>query len=1170
MGDDLSLLFKLRGDNAQLKSTIAETRVAVAQLRQSFGPELAQTVSATNKAFSQISDNLNVFVGQRIPLVGGAFVRVTENLRGVGSESNKAEKAISSVAKSIQSISTESGKSIPQITSFLTKFVQIEGQAKRDAAAIEFLGVSLGAKLIPQLETTATELSTVASESVGAGGALAGMALPIGAVVIALVAASLALGAVTKELIEITKHAADFEGKMFDLSQATGLGVETLSTLEVGAKTTGGSLDSLAASLGIFQRKLEEAQDPLSKSADSLRDLGVTSSDTEVALRQTIAALFAMPEGAAQTAKALELFGRGGKQVLAILKETNGDLDGLTRRLREAGVLITTDAARSADKLNDELALLDFQIRAAGADLAKELIPALTDAARNLAEVVRAARPLLALFSQLAGPVAHTVADSLKGLGVVVKALTLDYAGLRQSIREVNEEAEKLKDIPALDVSGPSPVELPQQQSLQAAARQAAQTADVIVASAKRAATETNQALSEAFERGRTDRQRQAQDTIAVNAVVLDAEKKRIAAQLALKDEEARQLQGRDDLSAAEKFKQLQKLNEDAQKIRQQELDAESLFNITSRELRARAAKEGADARRNQEKNNTDILVNEFDRQIKSMEAAIQRGATVEAEGLTIIEALEQAKIDARRESLEKQKEIGFLTIQDQKDLNNEIQKLDQDADRLRDEQQARRLQKDREAAQRSREIKIQEIDTTLELQRIAGERTISAIESLAALRIKSEEQAAQEILRIKLDLIDQEITATQAKLAATKSIANKDDRVRAEVELNSQLRVLTEQRKTFQAEGNRAIDEGRQQDLENERQYADELKRIKERIRDIELDAAREVIDLMRIHFASRKDIVRKQRDLELDEEAERHRIVTDSIDEQKRELDAQIKLLEAHLKVSKIGTTEEIEQYERIIATLDALRLKRLELGGEQEAEDARSEARRRRIADQKARDEALAGPGGGFSFGLETGQLKEIEGGIQSFQDVAITAFSAVGAAVNGLAQGVGSLVQNFVLLGSNGPNAFRKLVASVLAGVAAQAAVMAIMELAYGIAALTPWGAAIYGPAPFHFKSAALFGAIALTTGLAGRGVASGLFQQGGAGGTGGGRSGGGSSTGSGARDPIDLTRTQQNQELHIFLHGEAGPGFHNAVFQGIVDNVRSNGPMRTVIKKVAEE
>jgi hypothetical protein len=102
---------------------------------------------------------------------------------------------------------------------------------------------------------------------------------------------------------------------------------------------------------------------------------------------------------------------------------------------------------------------------------------------------------------------------------------------------------------------------------------------------------------------------------------------------------------------------------------------------------------------------------------------------------------------------------------------------------------------------------------------------------------------------------------------------------------------------------------------------------------------------------------------------------------------------------------------------------------------------------------------------------------------------------GDSLRSLAQGLGSVVQNFVLLGNTGGQSMQKLVASVLASVSAQAATIAVMELAYGIAALTPWGAAIYGPATLHFQAAALMGSIALGSGVAGRLTAGNSFSQG---------------------------------------------------------------------------
>jgi tape measure domain-containing protein len=94
----------------------------------------------------------------------------------------------------------------------------------------------------------------------------------------------------------------------------------------------------------------------------------------------------------------------------------------------------------------------------------------------------------------------------------------------------------------------------------------------------------------------------------------------------------------------------------------------------------------------------------------------------------------------------------------------------------------------------------------------------------------------------------------------------------------------------------------------------------------------------------------------------------------------------------------------------------------------------------------------------------------------------------------ASGLGTIAQNWVLMGSEADMSAKKVVATVLASASAQAATMAIMETAYGIAALTPWGALQYGPAALHFKSAALFGIVAVGAGLIGRGVAGDSFKD----------------------------------------------------------------------------
>jgi uncharacterized membrane protein YgcG len=126
---------------------------------------------------------------------------------------------------------------------------------------------------------------------------------------------------------------------------------------------------------------------------------------------------------------------------------------------------------------------------------------------------------------------------------------------------------------------------------------------------------------------------------------------------------------------------------------------------------------------------------------------------------------------------------------------------------------------------------------------------------------------------------------------------------------------------------------------------------------------------------------------------------------------------------------------------------------------------------------------------------------EAAIKQIKGMALDSFKA-------MAQGFGAMVNTWVMTGKLGEGGVRKLVASVLGSFAMMAATQALMELAYGFAALTPWGAAIYGPAPFHFKAAALLGAAAATSALLGRAVAGNSFSEG----------GGGSSSGGGASQP----------------------------------------------------
>jgi len=154
---------------------------------------------------------------------------------------------------------------------------------------------------------------------------------------------------------------------------------------------------------------------------------------------------------------------------------------------------------------------------------------------------------------------------------------------------------------------------------------------------------------------------------------------------------------------------------------------------------------------------------------------------------------------------------------------------------------------------------------------------------------------------------------------------------------------------------------------------------------------------------------------------------------------------------------------------------------------------------------------------------------------------------------------------VLMGETGPNAFRKLTATILATVAQQAAVMAIMSLAYAALATTAIGAILLGGTPAQFlQAAALFGAVAVAAAVAGRVVAGNAFKQPAApSNIGGGRAGGKTESGGDTSKTFNMGRNQVVEHLVII---RAEPGF---IARETVKAIDNNHPqLNKSIKKVA--
>jgi hypothetical protein len=1086
--------------------------------------------SIASKGIDALSEHLNLFVGHRIPLAGGAFIRLTENVRGFVAISKDTEGSVLRLGNIIADLSSKSGKSAPQIKEFLNSFASLGSQVEKDEAAVATFGAALAQKLAPQLARADTEMGLLANSTAAAGSEIGALAGPIGIAVLAVAALVAGVIVASNEIFDLAKRAADVQGRLLDLSQQTGVAVETLAALEIGFRKTGGSIDSAVQSLGTFQSNLSESfEDRGSKAALTLRQLGVDATDTETALRQTIAALARMPEGFEQTARARALFGRGAAAFLAIAKETGGDLDKITERLKQLGG-VTTEEAKLADEFNDQLVDLDIQLRGLGT----KAIPVVLDVLKDLSKFLADNR---VLFIELQGAV--------KGLALAIATpLRLAFSAFKAQLEAVATVTERIKaaiefiighpvanpfaaaPTPAQPTAPAAPQVDPFTEQLrdQIASREKLQA--VLNFDLAKTQAEARDAIAQSqrdLEAGKIDRAKALEQTIAATKREAEAQISNLEADRRLKLEKA--ALAKDDIKKQQEFSD-QVLAIDAQLV-----EKRATLVRTEADLRARARLDDQKAESAHLQEQLDTLTRLGADRIAKVEDLINREKVDRATGLQEIEEIENKAIQARGKLLKRELQIAGAGPERQAVLDR-IKALEADRTILERQQSERRVHILRTEFEQKRQIFLANLDAFLQLEQARGNAQIAAIQSLAALRIKTEEQAAKDILAIRLRLIDEEVASIEARQQTVKSITDPQERRQAEGQLAAQLKILTAERVAIQDEGNRTIDEKRQEDLENERRYFDDLEEIEERIANIQRDTAQEVIRLMRLRFAGRKNIIRAQRDLDLADEITRHKRASDSIKAQQEEVDTEIRILEQHLKSLKIGTTEEIEQHERLIEELEKLRVKRKALKDQQDAEDQRTKTKTGVITSgtdaalEREDPNSLRSLFGDIfaeaakvirasaeAAGEAVSDLTVILGSFgaaaaEHFNNASAQAGNFVSILLDGIDQinaGLADMLENWILTGDTGSAALRKLLASTLAYYAKTFLIKALDNVGEGFSNLAKASAAaaagnipssiLYHEAAIkNFISAAKYGLASAGTAIAGRLAAGDAFKQ----------------------------------------------------------------------------
>src|SRR6218665_547616 len=242
------------------------------------------------------------------------------------------------------------------------------------------------------------------------------------------------------------KNAIDYQDAVSDSAQITGLSTESFSSMAYAAKF--GNVETELLSKAIV--KLNASMVDVTRGEPKLqalfgKTLKIDVRDASGAMRAADEVMMDIAErisqlddGARKTALAIELFGeKAGPQLIPFLNQGRSGITALREEAQKLGLVVSTETAESAAKLNDDLDRLRAASQGASNQFAQQLVPGL---ARTAEFFVQATKDT------------NLWTGALITLGKVISDIAPDVLGLSDAAVARNNYAEAKAEIQRLEL----------------------------------------------------------------------------------------------------------------------------------------------------------------------------------------------------------------------------------------------------------------------------------------------------------------------------------------------------------------------------------------------------------------------------------------------------------------------------------------------------------------------------------------------------------------------------------------------------------------------------------------------------------------------------------------------------------------------------------------------
>jgi hypothetical protein len=868
-----------------------------------------------------------------------------------------------------------------------------------------------------------------------------------GLAVAAMAGAAVGLGAA---LFALAKNASDYGSAIFEASEKTGFSAETLTSLKMVAEQAGSSFEEVSGALTKFNKLAGEAATGSKSAAKSLAELGLgpkdAVNDLEGSLAKVVKTIYELPSGALQTEAAMKAFGRSGANLIPVIKAANGDMGELIKKAKELGVTMTDAEARMSEDFGDALTQLKQQFQGLTFQIGSGMMPVfrglMLDMSKYLSENKEKARQ----FGQTAATaLGNTLKAAMELAAFVAKHPTIFGAGAGAALGGM--------------IGGPWGAAVGAVAGAVGGTALAYETPTQRTQRRILAGEDPNAVVGE---EKRTVAGQTAYSGLQFDPKSLSFDKTKLSAR------QMRNIGGMYDTAN----KALAEIDIAAQEAAAAIIATGEAVDLTGQSVGGnfKAGSAGASQKLQDAMRAVQIAGDDLRDQVTTKVAAFQQALSRSIDPNIIGANVTNAKDDlaelytALEENLAAEEKLKLGEAKTEQEKLNIRAEYNLKRRQMAHEQKATIERIEETAASRSVELTRSRLQNELETLKSNNSKIDAELEQA----LKDREITESEYLNRKLDLKKAEIAKEIELQKAIKDDQNtnfleREEAIKRIAALENQLGI-----EILQTEGAIAAAYAKSAEARAEIQKATQA-----------------AIDEMALSQAEAA-VAAAERDLRLKADTlfQIDKLITAEKALAQLRYDQRIAQL-AEDEKAEIARVKTFENEQELITAIvkKYAELRRQALQDLNQASGA---------ADTKGAD-AKEGAKGGFMTGFfGKDGMRDFDDGASYIEGRVGAMKEMLGQAFSQMAQGVGGLIEQWVLYGELGPNALRKMTAAVLANLAAQAAVEAIMETARGFAKLanpfTAW------QAPFHFASAKMFAVVAGVAAVAGRVIAGNSFKN----------------------------------------------------------------------------